>query len=486
MTIDLEVYRGELEQMTAEACEEQYRHHAGLKRTLELARIYERHADLVAPSVARELIEMEAPVELRRFAIEAHLGDVTKQLTDRAASAESSLTVPFGEEQVPYLQVVPRLLNEPEADRRRTLFDARCEVTERELNPTLRETLELAREAVAELGIPTQLALYESLGWDPRGLGEATAGFLADTEALYVNTIEPMLGQRLGMSLAETAPCDMGRLWRAPEYDRAFPAERAVPALRETLAAMGIDLERQPNIELDVEPRPGKYPRAFCMPIRVPDRVILVTLPQGGHDDYQALFHEAGHAEHFGHTSRSLPAEQRLLGDDAVTEGWAFLLEHLVADPAWLGWQLDLGRSDEYLRFHAAQKLWYVRRYSAKLAYEIELHAGAPVEALPELYANHLTAAVGAAYPRSDHLVDLDPGFYCTCYLRAWAFEAQLRGHLREGYGNEWFRRREAGMLVRELWELGQSLRAEALLREVTGQPLSFEPLVDELRAALA
>ena len=60
-----------------------------------------------------------------------------------------------------------------------------------------------------------------------------------------------------------------------------------------------------------------------------------------------------------------------MLGDDAVTEGWAFLLEHLVADPAWLGWQLDLGRSDEYLRFHAVQKLWYVRRYSAKLAYEM-------------------------------------------------------------------------------------------------------------------
>ena len=121
-----------------------------------------------------------------------------------------------------------------------------------------------------------------------------------------MNAIEPLLEQRLGMGLAETAPCDMGRLWRAPEYDRAFPAERAVPALRATLAAMGIDLDRQPNIELDVEPA-RQVPARLLHPILVPDRVVLVTLPQGGHDDYQALFHEAGHAEHFGHTRARCP-----------------------------------------------------------------------------------------------------------------------------------------------------------------------------------
>src|SRR5207344_2780735 len=133
---------------------------------------------------------------------------------------------------------------------------------------------------------------------DPAGLGDQTARFLAETESLYVTGIERLLRERVGMELAATAPCDLARLWRAPEYDRAFPAERAVPALRATLSAMGIDLERQHNVELDVAPRPGKRPRAFCMPILVPDRVVLVILPQGGHDDYAALFHEAGHAEH--------------------------------------------------------------------------------------------------------------------------------------------------------------------------------------------
>ena len=64
----------------------------------------------------------------------------------------------------------------------------------------------------------------------------------------------------------------------------------------------------------------------------MPGRVVLVIYPQGGQDDYRALFHEAGHTEHFANTSPELPAEHRLLGDNGVTEGFAFLFEHLLSD----------------------------------------------------------------------------------------------------------------------------------------------------------
>ena len=89
-------------------------------------------------------------------------------------------------------------------------------------------------------------------------------------------------------------------------------------------------------------------------------------------------------------------------------------------------------------------------------------------------------------YPESDFLEDVDGGFYCTCYLRAWAFEARLSAWLRERWGGSWFRRREAGMLLREVWELGQSLDADELLREITGERIEFSVLADEARAALS
>ena len=486
MPLPVSSYRQRLEDMTAEALEEYYRHSAGLKPTLEIAAIYDRYADLSSLEQVHALAEVGAHRELRRFASEAFVGNGVKELSEQAANTEAELELDWDGGKLPYRAVRPTMMNEPDSSRRRDLLARRCAATEQHMNPILREAAERERELTVEVGAPSVLALYESFGYDPAGLHRHTQAFLADTEDLYRERIDHALRTRIGIGLDDASPADMVRLFRAPEFDAGFHADRAVPALRATLADMGVDLDAQPNVELDVEARPNKRPRAFCAPIRVPDRVVLVIMPQGGQDDYGALFHEAGHTEHFAHTSRDLPAEQRVLGDNAVTEGFAFLLEHLVSDPAWLRSGLDFGPVESYVEFTALSKLYFLRRYSAKLAYELELHGGASLDSLPARYAELLTSAVGVAYPASDYLEDVDGGFYCTCYLRAWAFEAQLRDHLRERFGRDWFRQRAAGSLVRELWSMGQSEPAEQLLAEVTGERLEFGVLAEEAHAALA
>ena len=485
MPVAVDTYRARLEEMTAEVMEEHYLHAAGRKPTYEIAAVYERYADLTSLEQARALAD-GAPVELHRFACEAYLGDGTKHLSEEIANAEAALVVSANGEEVPYREVTPRLLNEPDRDRRHRLYDARCAVTAEHMNPLHERADARVRELVGDLGAGTVLELYEGFGFDPRGLHRSTEAFLADTDALYRRSIDAQLRRRVGLPLAHARPPDLARMWRAPELDTAFPTDRALPALRRTLAGLGIDLEAQENVELDVEPRPGKKPRAFCAPIRVPGRVVLVMLPQGGQDDYRALFHEAGHAEHFAGMPADLPAEDRLLGDNAVTEGFAFLFEHLLADPVWR--RTCMGDdAPEYPRFSALYKLFLVRRYAAKLAYELELHAaGAGRERLPARYSELLSGAVGVPYPETDYLEDVDEGFYCTSYLRAWAFDAQLTDHLRTRFGREWFGTPEAGALLREMWSLGQSLRAESLLRPVAGVELDFAVLSAEAETALA
>ena len=488
MPIPLDTYRRRLEDMTAEALEEDYLHSAGHKPTYEIAAVYERYADLSTLEQARAMHAEGIPVELQRFACEAHIGDGVKHLSEEVANAEATLEVEANGESVPYREVAPRLLNDPDRDRRLRLHRARCDVTADRLNPIYRRIAVRTRDLAGALGAGSVLALYEGFGYDPRRLQAATAGFLAGTDALYRHEIDGLLRERLRIGLDEAAVADLARLWRAPEFDAVFAPERALPALRGTLAGLGVDLDAQANVELDIEPRTGKRPRAFCAPIRVPGRVVLVMLPQGGQDDYRALFHEAGHMEHFAHTRPDLAAEDRVLGDNAVTEGFAFLFEHLLADPDWLEGHLAPGWPDTraYIRFCALYKLFLVRRYAAKLGYEIELHDGAALDDLPDRYAHHLSAGVGVPYPQSDYLEDVDDGFYCTCYLRAWAFEAQLRDHLRAEYGRAWFADPRAGALLRDMWSLGQSLRAEPLLRRVTGAELDFGVVAAEAQAALA
>lgn len=480
MALDIPTYRRRLEEMTAETMEEFYRQSAGLKPTLEIAPIYERYRDLSTLAQVRALTESRAPGELRRFACEALIGDGCKQLTEQAANTQAALTIDFDGEPVAYRAVRPRLMNEPDAGRRRDLYARRCAATDEHLNPILAEAALRERDLTQECGAGTVVELYEGFGFDPVALREDTRRFLADTHELYRSRMDEALRSRLGIGLDDATPADTTRLWRAPEFDTSFSRERSLPALRQTLAGMGIDLDRQANVELDIEERPNKDPRAFCAPIRVPERVVLVILPQGGQDDYRALFHEAGHTEHYAHAQADLPAEQRVLGDNAVTEGFAFLLEHLVADRDWLSARLDLTDAADYLRFAALAKLYLVRRYAAKLEYEVELHSGTPLEQLPGRYTEALDAALGIPHSPTDYLEDVDGGFYCTKYLRAWAFEAQLVDHLRSRFGNRWFADPAAGGLVRELWSLGQSLPADELCSQVTGQGIEFGVLAAE------
>jgi hypothetical protein len=214
--------------------------------------------------------------------------------------------------------------------------------------------------------------------------------------------------------------------------------------------------------------------------------VMLVIQPIGGKDDWEALFHEAGHTEHYAHTSESLPTEDKRFGDMAVTEGWAALFEHLVTEPAWLNRRLDVPRPKDLAAEGAVGLLYFVRRYSAKLLYEIEFFQAADPATMRERYAELLSDALKIpAHPES-FLADIDGSFYVTGYLRSWAFEAQLRDYLRSELGNDWFARGDAGDLLRELWSLGQGPKADDLLRDVTGASLELASVVDRVREGLA
>ncbi|MEA2443798.1 MAG: hypothetical protein QOJ12_1090, partial [Thermoleophilales bacterium] len=304
------------------------------------------------------------------------------------------------------------------------------------------------------------------------------------TNDCYAEVLDPELRRTVGVGLSELRRSDLPWFFRAVEADAQFPAERLVPSFTDTLAALGIDQAAQRNVTLDVEARTNKSPRAFCAPVRVPDEIYLVVPPVGGRDDYFALFHEGGHAQHYAGVDAALPFEFRCLGDNSVTEGFAFLFDHLIEDPEWLRRRLGV-HDDGTLAGHVrAQRLVFLRRYAAKLSYELELHSdGRPLEDLAGVYAERLSAAVGVDWPAVMFLTDVDPGFYAANYLRAWSLETHLRATLRERFGPAWFEQREAGSFLRSLWREGQRLNADELLREVAGDDagLDFAAMLDDL-----
>jgi len=486
---EIDALSADAERFIAELDEETYLHFSGHKETYDLAPIYERHERLTQLETA---LALGASVdgdrrrrELWKFACEGYLGNFVSEEEERVAELEATLTATVDDEEIAYRNLKPRLMNEEDRDVRARVEAARNDLTEEHLNALELQAAQVVAAEARRLGAPTYADLYRSFGLPLDDLAEQCRSLLADTEGLWAEVGDRFFRTRVGLALDEIERWDVARAWRGAEWDAAFPPDRMVPALEATLADLGIDLRAQQNVELDLEDRPSKDSRAFCAPIEIPERVVLVMKPQGGPDDWRTLFHEAGHMEHFAHTSASLSTEDRRLGDNAVTEGWAMLLEHLTIDPVWLERRLDFPRPYEYAAEGAIQLLWVLRRYCAKLLYELEFHSAEDVTALRPRYVELLADATKVEPAAADYLGDIDDGFYALHYLRAWAFEAQLRAYLRERFGNAWFTRREAGSLLRELWSEGQKMRAEEMLKEVTGSTLEMEAVAERVREVL-
>ena len=215
--------------------------------------------------------------------------------------------------------------------------------------------------------------------------------------------------------------------------------------------------------------------------------MVLVIQPMGGADDWRALFHEAGHTEHYANTSGrpdhggQAPRRRRGhrgLGDaDAASDRRPRLALEAARLP-------KASRLRDRRRRRSSSTWCGATR--AKLLYEIEFHQAEDPTKLSNRYVEILGDALKIEPSTADYLADIDSSFYVTGYLRSWAFEAQFRTHLRERWGSEWFTKREAGSLVRELWETGNSMTADEILHEVTGQEIDMDACAQLTRETLS
>ncbi len=325
--MDLAAYRSSAEAFVSGLTGAYYRHYAGLDDEFEIEPIYDAHAELFERSAVETLRELAAAAgdgtdERRRlallldFATDGYLGAATKAVEAELARREARATIEFDGAPVGLRESAVLQANEPDAARRAAIEDARLAVTETELGDLHRELIETQHAEARTLGYGSYRELCElTKGLDLAGLKAQTAAFSAATETAYPELLEPQLQRVLGLSLGELRRADLPRFFRAPDDDVHFPAARLVESLTDTLEALGV--AGRPGAILDVEQRPKKSPRAFCAPVRVPDEVYLVIAPVGGRDDFSALFHEAGHTEHYAHVDADagvrvpLPRRQR-------------------------------------------------------------------------------------------------------------------------------------------------------------------------------
>jgi hypothetical protein len=311
-----------------------------------------------------------------------------------------------------------------------------------------------------------------------------------EIEAAFLELRETWFERLLGPDReAQPSSAHMGYVRRLSPLDATYTKDRATDVCLATLNALGFDLAADRNIRLDLDDRPQKSPRACVIASDPPKVVHLITRAQGGLHDYQAFLHEAGHALHYAGVDPSLPYTfRRISRDHALTEIYSYICEAITREPAWHAEHFGLG--DEEARTNAQATTFLeallFRRYTAKLQFELDFWSDfASATTTSDEYAQRLTSATGVRYPRDGHLADMDAGFYSADYLRAWIRHAQLRAHLIESVGEDWWRSPKTGETLRALFAEGTRPSSEEIAARLGYEPFDTGPLVAELTTAV-
>jgi len=493
--MDIAAIRADVEPFQSELTDEFYRNYAGLKEGMSSAPIYSKYAHLFsedAISAIKSSLDAKEGSEdvrwlkyLRTFSTMGHMDNSVKELTDKVVTFEARAEVEFEGKSIPYRFVPIEIRNEPEHDRRTKLFEAKLVQTE-QMNEMLLDRMSTLHDLSGMLGFKNYRELCSTLkGVDYKALEEQMEELLRRTEKLYVESMDELLMKRTGLPLTEAWTYDIPFAFKGEEFDRYFEKGELVGSLSSTLRNIGLEPDKYDNIHIDMEERPRKAPRAFCSPVKVPDDIRLVIMPVGGWKDFETFFHEGGHAWHFGNTDGRLPAEYRYLGDNSVTESFAFLFAYLTSNKLWLQETLRMKQVDEYIRFVLINKLMFLRRYAGKLIYELKMHSSRINPEFGDVYRVCLQRALKFRHTGKHYLEDVDDGFYCAEYLRAWILEGQLREAMTEEFGEDWFRNKKAGARLSELWSYGQKFKADELVKTVGFVDLDPEPMLRDIERGL-
>jgi hypothetical protein len=492
--LDLAAYGEELERFLERVNEATYRQLAGLEDAMGLEAIYAEHRGLFderAVTKLRKLAEGESEEAaqaraLLAFAVEQHLTGGVAQLTERIAVAESRAVVVWRGERIAYRDVWNRAIDIAHRAERNALAASYHEAVEA-INPMRWERQARMVELVRALGyadVPDMVA--RTAGFDPEQLAAQLRGFLVDSETVYFAALRRNLAE-IDIEQGDAFSVDLARILRASGWDAWFPARGMLPALRSTLVGLGTDLDAQAAIQLDVERRERKSPRPFCAAIRVPDDVRLVIQPHGGWEDYAAVLHEAGRAEHLVHVSADLPVAFRRLGDASLPEGYGGLFELLLGEPAWLMDHIGMPETEaiSFADFSAFWQLSRARSTAARLIYELYLHREGDAILAREQYAGMMGSTLGVITSAEGFLAQTDDNLYVARRARALMLEGALAAWLQARYGEAWWRSGDAGEALRRSWSRGQKWDAQDVVAHLGYDRLDWRPVLRQIRTRL-
>jgi len=452
-----------------------YRNWIGVLETIEIGSVFKEYKHLFTKEAIKFLKKQkgnndEETQQLRHLLgcfLGYHMEYKTTELRQEILNTESNSFIKFYGEKIFYRSIMPRVLTDKNRQTRLELFRRRRGIQLRKLNPLKRQLVETYLKMPKTLGYSDYISLCEKVqGHDLHQFAEEMEEVLDESEDLYIENLQYFLQKDLGIKRENANITDVFYIRRITQYNDYFPKDKMLYILKKTLGGMGFDLDKQQNITFDTELRPSKIPRACVSAIDPPGDVRLTVYPSGGYQDYNDIFHETGHAEHFAHDRKDLEMEYKYWGDRGFTEGTAYLFQNLTTNPDWLSSMIGMRNKKEFLKRTAFNNLLALRRLISSFLYELKLFSRDSLAALPTIYARIMGRGHGVQYPGVSYL-DMDTEFYSAGYVRARIFEVQLRKYLENKFGKLWWKNNNTGDFLRSLYQNGRKTNAIDVLKSI-------------------
>jgi len=232
----------------------------------------------------------------------------------------------------------------------------------------------------------------------------------------------------------------------------------------------GLGIDDKGGLDLHIDGQPGR--QSYCVPVAIPGKIHLIIGPVSGWVDWEALFHEMGHAFSFMHTDPSLPLEAReFFLSGALSEAFAFVFQRLCMKEAFLSW-ISGREDDSFSRLEQLQHFKFQlleRRYGAKFLIEYENFRAGRVSRGQGLYARVMAQETGFSYDPETYLFDLMPDFYSLDYYLAFIASDIMIGVLEDEFGPRWFQQGQALERLRHWASFGNLYEIHEFMERVVG-----------------
>ncbi len=474
----------QLDSVLGELTEHRAKWLAGRTEALRTTPIYGTHAEALSGDLLTALVTDNRMEEARPY-----LNALTRvQLEGGAAPVSDKFTDALAREIIRDLsekwlfrETRGKIIEECNRKHRKVFDQSNRRVLAR-LDVILLERQQAIHTLMVDRGFGGYEAMCKAIsGIDYESLIDDLDGLMDDSKAVYRTHLDVAL-REAGVFPDDARSHDFVYLWGGH-----FGLARRLPELLSTLTGtfggMGLEAENMPRLSLDVNPRDGKHPGIHLL--AGPETVYLQIDPTQDWDAIPTALGAWGAAVARASTPSDANFAARVLWDGTLETAYRVLFASLAGNREWIERFCPRMDADAQVsRFH----LWWLFRLrflTGSLKYARFLHGPGEMMDKADSYEHYMHEAVGARIERDYYLWDTVDFFDQASTLRGHFLGAQLLDVMIDRFGDDWFSKRDAGVFLGTLWDVGGAdVNAVAALAGIS-EPCSIWPLSERLENVL-